>query len=89
MTCSAGGGPGAGGVDDLHHDWQELLAPRTGSSRIAVVGQALIGSWADPSRHYHDVAHLRDALAGVHELAAHAPGAGQIDAQQPVWCELG
>jgi predicted metal-dependent HD superfamily phosphohydrolase len=60
-----------GNVGDLHHAWQKLLGPLTGSPRVAAVGEALLQSWAEPSRRYHDATHLREVLRGVDELAGH------------------
>jgi predicted metal-dependent HD superfamily phosphohydrolase len=59
-------------VDDLRRAWAELLTPHTASPARAETGEALIASWAEPSRRYHDLAHLRDVLSGVDELLAHA-----------------
>jgi len=34
--------------------------------------------YREPQRHYHDLVHLKDVLAGVHELAAHATDANAV-----------
>lgn len=52
--------------------WTELLAPLTSSPDGIATGRALLASWADPSRRYHDLTHPRQVLTGVDELAAHA-----------------
>ncbi|EFG78668.1 hypothetical protein HMPREF0591_1435 [Mycobacterium parascrofulaceum ATCC BAA-614] len=63
--------------EDLRGTWRELLAPLTSSPRIASVGQALLRSWAEPTRHYHTVTHLRDVLDGVNQLG-HATDAAAV-----------
>jgi predicted metal-dependent HD superfamily phosphohydrolase len=58
--------------DDLRRAWLELTASATTGPQALAVGQALIQSWAEPARRYHTLAHLRDVLDGVGQLAAHA-----------------
>lgn len=59
-------------ADDLRRAWLELTASVTTGPQALAVGQALIQSWAEPARRYHTLAHLRDVLDGVDQLAAHA-----------------
>jgi predicted metal-dependent HD superfamily phosphohydrolase len=63
---------GGDAVEDLRQAWLELADPVTTCPQVVTVGQALIRSWAEPARRYHTLAHLRDVLDGVTELAAHA-----------------
>ncbi len=41
-------------------------------------GRALLDSWAEPQRRYHSLAHLRDVLTGVEELADLADDADAV-----------
>ncbi|WP_234789702.1 metal-dependent phosphohydrolase [Mycolicibacterium mucogenicum] len=60
-------------IGELHRSWYELLAPHAGAAvDIAQTGRAVIASWAEPSRRYHDLDHLCDVLRSVDQLAAHA-----------------
>jgi predicted metal-dependent HD superfamily phosphohydrolase len=59
-------------LDDLRQAWRELADPVTTCPQVDAVGQGLIRSWAEPARRYHTLAHLRDVLDGVTQLAAHA-----------------
>lgn len=62
-----------GQIGELHRSWYELLTPHAGAAvDIAQTGRAVIASWAEPSRRYHDLDHLRDVLRSVDQLAAHA-----------------
>lgn len=58
---------------ELLAQWAVLLAPLHSSPNpAAATGRALLASWAEPSRRYHDLNHLRHVLDGVDELADHA-----------------
>jgi predicted metal-dependent HD superfamily phosphohydrolase len=59
-------------ADELRQAWLELADPATTCPQVEAVGQGLIRSWAEPARRYHTLAHLRDVLDGVTQLAAHA-----------------
>jgi predicted metal-dependent HD superfamily phosphohydrolase len=59
-------------IEDLRQAWLELADPVTTCPQVVAVGQALLRSWAEPARRYHTLAHLRDVLDGVTQLAAHA-----------------
>ena len=61
-----------GVVGDLMEAWAEVIGPNTADAGALAVGQRLLASWSQPHRHYHCVAHLRDVLAAVDELAAYA-----------------
>ena len=56
----------------LRASWTALLAPLSASPRVSETGESLIASWSEPTRRYHDVAHLREVLAGVDQLSDHA-----------------
>lgn len=61
---------------DDHHgelldNWTALLAPLS-SPEVAATGRALLASWAEPSRRYHDTRHLQHVLDGIEQFAAHA-----------------
>lgn len=63
---------GANNSDELAVAWRELVAAYTQSPRADEVGRALLASWGEPHRRYHNSAHLRDVLSHVDELANHA-----------------
>lgn len=65
-------------MQDLLEAWQRLIARHTDDPGAVAVGRALLASWAEPHRRYHSVAHLRDALAAVEELAEHAEDADAV-----------
>jgi predicted metal-dependent HD superfamily phosphohydrolase len=69
VSAHAGGG---NAVENLRQAWLELADPVTTCPQVEATGQALIRSWAEPARRYHTLAHLRDVLDGVTQLAAHA-----------------
>lgn len=58
-------------TDSLTARWDGLLARLTGSDPTTT-GRGLIARWAEPHRHYHDLAHLTAVLDAVHDLAGHA-----------------
>jgi predicted metal-dependent HD superfamily phosphohydrolase len=59
-------------MQDLVDAWQSLLARHTASADRDAVGSRLIAAWAEPHRRYHSIAHLRDILGHVEELADYA-----------------
>jgi predicted metal-dependent HD superfamily phosphohydrolase len=59
-------------VEDLLAAWNQLIARHTADPGATGAGQRLLEAWADPRRTYHCVAHLREVLTRVEELAAHA-----------------
>lgn len=63
---------GANNSDELAVAWRELVAAYTQSPRADEVGRALLASWGEPHRRYHNTAHLRDVLSHADELADHA-----------------
>ncbi len=63
---------GADNSDALAATWRELVAAYTQSPRVDEVGRALLASWGEPRRRYHNIAHLRDVLSHADELADHA-----------------
>jgi predicted metal-dependent HD superfamily phosphohydrolase len=63
---------GANNSDELAVAWRDLIDAYTQSPRADEVGQALLASWAEPHRRYHNTAHLRDVLSHVDELGDHA-----------------
>lgn len=62
----------ANNSDELAAAWRELVAAYTKSPRVDEVGRALLASWGEPHRRYHNTAHLREVLSHADELAAHA-----------------
>jgi predicted metal-dependent HD superfamily phosphohydrolase len=52
--------------------WQTLIEKHSVSPRAAEIGASLLAAWSQPQRRYHSIAHLRDVLRHVDELAAHA-----------------
>jgi len=60
------------GVRDLLEAWAALIARHTRDSDAVETGRALLAAWAQPHRRYHSVAHLRDILSNVEELADYA-----------------
>jgi predicted metal-dependent HD superfamily phosphohydrolase len=73
---------GANNSDELAVAWRDLVVAYTQSPRADEVGRALLASWAEPHRRYHNTAHLRDVLSHADELADHAadPAAVQLAA---------
>jgi predicted metal-dependent HD superfamily phosphohydrolase len=65
-------------VQDLLESWSELITRHTADPEAVDVGARLVGSWSEPHRRYHGVAHLRDVLSGVTELAGHAEDADAV-----------
>lgn len=63
---------GANNSDELAVAWRELIAAYTQAPRADEVGRALLASWSEPHRRYHNTAHLRDVLSHADELADHA-----------------
>jgi predicted metal-dependent HD superfamily phosphohydrolase len=63
---------GTNNSDELAVAWRELVAAYTQSPRADEVGRALLASWGEPHRRYHNTAHLRDVLSHADELADHA-----------------
>jgi predicted metal-dependent HD superfamily phosphohydrolase len=59
-------------VQDLLDAWAALITRHTDDPEAIAVGRLLLGAWAEPHRRYHSVAHLRDVLSIVEELAADA-----------------
>ncbi|MEZ0384992.1 metal-dependent phosphohydrolase [Mycobacterium sp. pW045] len=57
---------------DLLATWQTLIQKHSAATETAEIGQALLTSWGEPHRRYHNTAHLREVLLRVDELAAHA-----------------
>jgi predicted metal-dependent HD superfamily phosphohydrolase len=58
--------------EDLTRAWDDLIARYTADPAAAATGRAVLAGWAEPHRRYHTVAHLREVLTHVEELADHA-----------------
>jgi len=58
--------------EDLVRAWDQLLARHTTAPEAAMTGRALLDRWARADRRYHNLAHLRDVLTHVEELADEA-----------------
>lgn len=65
-------------MQDLLESWSDLIARHTADPAAVDVGRRLRESWSEPHRRYHSVAHLRDVLSGVAELADHAEDADAV-----------
>ena len=65
-------------MEDLLAAWNQLIARQTADPGATVAGQRLLHAWADPRRTYHCMAHLRDVLTRVEELAAYADDADAV-----------
>jgi predicted metal-dependent HD superfamily phosphohydrolase len=65
-------------VEDLLAAWNQLIARHTADPGATGAGQRLLDAWADPRRTYHCVAHLRDVLTRVEELAVYADDADAV-----------
>lgn len=63
---------------DLLESWSELITRHSHDPEAVDVGRRLLESWSEPHRRYHCVAHLRDVLSGVAELADHAEDADAV-----------
>jgi len=57
---------------ELFVAWQALIEKHSVSPRAAEIGASLLAAWGQPHRRYHTIDHLRDVLAHVDEMAAHA-----------------
>ena len=66
------------GVEDLLAAWTALIARHTRDPDAVETGCALLAAWSQPHRRYHSVAHLRDVLANVEELADCAEDADAV-----------
>lgn len=65
-------------MQDLARAWHTLMSRHSSSTLIDDVGAALLHSWSDPRRRYHDLVHLRDILAYVDVLADAADDADAV-----------
>ena len=65
-------------MQDLARAWHTLMSRHSSSTLIDDVGAALLHSWSDPRRRYHDLVHLRDILAYVDVLADAADDADTV-----------
>lgn len=65
-------------MEDLLDGWRELIGRHTAHPGAPEAGRALLAAWSQPHRRYHSVAHLRDILARVEELADWAEDADAV-----------
>ena len=65
-------------MQDLLEAWAGLITRHTADPAAPAAGRRLLAARAEPHRRYHSVAHLRDILAGVEELADHADDADAV-----------
>lgn len=65
-------------MQDLLAAWTSLITRHTDDPAAAGVGRRLFQSWSEPHRRYHGVAHLRDVLARVEDLAEEAEDADAV-----------
>ena len=66
------------GVEDLLEAWTALIGRHTNDAAAVETGRTLLAAWSQSHRRYHSVAHLRDVLAGVDELADYAEDADAV-----------
>lgn len=59
-------------MQDLLESWADVMSRHTVDRHALAVGRRLLEAWSEPHRTYHSVAHLRDILTRVEELAGHA-----------------
>lgn len=57
---------------DLLTAWKALISKHSDSPRIFEIGRALLVSWSEPKRRYHNLTHLDDVLRHIDQLATHA-----------------
>lgn len=69
-------------MEDLLQSWTGLISRHTDDPDGVRIGRRLLASWSEPTRSYHSIAHLRDILDHVEELAGFAedPDAVQLAA---------
>jgi predicted metal-dependent HD superfamily phosphohydrolase len=65
-------------VQDLLEAWTALITRHTEHADAVAVGGRLLAAWSEPHRRYHSVAHLRDILSRVDELADYADDADAV-----------
>lgn len=65
-------------MQDLLEAWAAVIARHTRDARAIDTGRAVLEAWAQPHRRYHSLAHLRDILVRVEELADHADDADAV-----------
>ncbi len=65
-------------MKDLLDIWAALISRHSRDPDAVETGRALLAAWSEPHRRYHGVAHLRDVLAGVEELADLAEDADAV-----------
>jgi len=65
-------------VEDLLASWEALIGRLTDDPDRVRIGRRLLASWSDPGRTYHSIAHLRDILTRVEELAGDADDADAV-----------
>ncbi len=65
-------------VEDLLAAWEHLIARHSADPDKTEVGQRLLDAWSQPHRSYHCVAHLRDVLNRVEDLASYADDADAV-----------
>lgn len=63
---------------DLLAAWTALISRHSGAPAAAATGRGLLEAWSEPHRTYHSVAHLRDILTRVDELALYAEDADAV-----------
>ena len=56
-------------MEDLLQSWAGLISRLTDDPDGVRIGRRLLASWSQPHRSYHSIAHLRDILGHVEELA--------------------
>lgn len=68
-------------ADRLPRKWRHAVrdaGATAGPERVAAEGGRLIGRWAEPHRHYHDLDHLTAVLDALEVLAAPGPAPAPV-----------
>lgn len=78
MTADKPAGSETSGDADLFGAWQTLIRRHSSSAQCADIGRWLLVSWSESHRRYHNIAHLREVLLRVDELAGHAVDADAV-----------
>lgn len=65
-------------MQDLIDAWAALITRHSRDPNATETGRALLAAWSEPQRKYHSIAHLRDILAGVEDLADLADDADAV-----------
>jgi predicted metal-dependent HD superfamily phosphohydrolase len=68
------------GLTPLRERFVSLVARLGGRGDASSGAQTILAAWAEPSRRYHDLGHLRDGLARLDEAPASQPERDRVEA---------